>query len=589
MPEMLEPGEIFAGRYRVEAELGRGGLGVVYACEHIHTGQKVALKLLLADPRRGPELESVVREKFKLEQRVWSHAPSEHIVRVLDAGNLGTGDRETGEDDAGTLYMVMELLSETLQQRVERLGVLPPVEVVRVMQQIALGLDEAHACRGPDGKPTPIIHRDLTPKNIMFTGPSGGPSSAKLLDFGIAKQLVDGALVTEVLLGTRAYTAPEQIFGRAVSAQTDVFAFGLTAYFALSGREYGPPNGPAPVRPSQRLQQQGVGGHLSEAFDRWFMCCLEQDPARRFASAGEAAQELALALAGAEALVPTPASPSSRPMADPNVPAAVPFGVRDTSELDVSIGTPEAVVAVATARIAEGRGARPGVTLRLQPGVPPAVEAEPASAGEHLSRLGEPRREHLTASSALSFDTNRPAPALASPESRRFRWGAFALAAAALGGGGLYFDWQGRSADPAHTQPQVDDELRDVKPLLPPHDPPHRPQPALSAHATDGAGGTSMSAATDGAGGASTAASAGRAGAPSTAAAAGQAGGTSTPPPKAKRAAPRVSTTQGPSPAASDAVAPQIQRPPGTRLHTRPKEESMRTLPPRDVSGSPVD
>lgn len=420
MPDMLETGEIFAGRYRVERELGRGGLGVVYACEHLYTGQKVALKLLLAEPQRGLELAAVVREKFRLEQRVWSQAPSEHIVRVLDAGNVGAGNADAGEQAPGTLYIVMELLNgETLQQHVERAGVLPPAEVVRVLQQIALGLDEAHACRDASGKPAPIVHRDLTPRNVFLIRRADGSLQAKLLDFGIAKQLVAGAPVTEALLGTRVYIAPEQFKGLPLSAQTDIWSFGLTAYYALTGRDYG--------------RDPGVRAQLPAAFERWFSRCTAEEPARRFASAGEAAAELARAVASVEAevwrsigalgagfvgnanagaavlLAGGAASLAGAPL------AALPLAIQDTAELPASASGGRAVNPVVAATAVESRGASPGVTARIEPRALPV--------------------------------TDRTAAPAASEGSLHFRWLPLALAAVALASA-VYFIRAERGVEP---------------------------------------------------------------------------------------------------------------------------------------------
>ena len=419
MPDILKTGEVFAGRYRVERELGRGGFGVVYACDHVYTGQKVALKLVLPDPWRGRELEAVVREKFKLEQRVWSEAPSEHIVRVLDAGNLGAGHCDTGEEAGGTPYIVMELLhGETLQQRVERLGVLPPEELVRVLQQIAIGLDQAHACRGADGKPAPIVHRDLKPQNIFLTQRADGSLLAKVLDFGIAKQLVAGAPVTEALLGTRVYIAPEQSKGHPLSAQSDIWAFGLTAYYALTGRDYG--------------REPGMPGHLPREFERWFSRCIAEEPARRFASAGEAAAQLAIALANAEARGAALQSSSARPAARAGTPpAAPPLAAQDTAELPASAHRDESANAVDAVTTAEPRSAPPGVTVRLQPGAMVAPEAAPVIERAPLAPSGA-RSPSRTPGSALVLDAERPAPPVASEGSLHFRWRPWVLAATAL-------------------------------------------------------------------------------------------------------------------------------------------------------------
>lgn len=312
---MLKPGETFAGRYRVEREIGRGGIGVVFACRHLHTQEEVAVKVLRGDLPE-PEL---VRRKFRVEWGVWQRAPSEHIVRTLDAGI----DRESG-----LLYSAMELLrGETLALRVRREGPLPPAEVVRILEQVSSGLDAAHQALDERGGREPIVHRDLKPNNLFLAARTDGATRVKILDFGSAKQLGDSTGVTQVLLGTPHYMASEQLRAEQVSPQTDIWALGLIAYYCLVGRNYWRAGSVAPdadpialqteilsterVRPSQRWAEQGVSGSLPPEFDAWFLRCLRHDPNERFDSAGEAARALARALQHVELPLTAPPARAS--------------------------------------------------------------------------------------------------------------------------------------------------------------------------------------------------------------------------------------------------------------------------------------
>jgi serine/threonine-protein kinase len=304
MGELLQPNQIVAGRYRVERLLAEGGMGAVYVAEHVATEARVALKMLWAHTLGSRDAVS----KFEVEAKVAARVNSEHIVRVLDAGF---------DPQIGAPFMVMELLNgESLEERVARAGPLPPDEVVAIMQQVSMGLDKAHGHVAKDGTPQPIVHRDLKPENLFLSRRESGELVVKILDFGIAKILSQGTKLSQEVKGTPLFMAYEQGAGKPVTPGTDIWAFGLIAFYLLTGKPYwrtaNDPEGSLvslmgevlslPLEPAcQRAAELGVGARLPPAFDAFFAACVTRDPAARFASAGAAAEALTVVLAGQEA------------------------------------------------------------------------------------------------------------------------------------------------------------------------------------------------------------------------------------------------------------------------------------------------
>jgi serine/threonine-protein kinase len=259
----------------------------------------VALKVLA----RYDELVSV--DRLLAEARVTSRIVSDHIVQVLDAGV----DRANGD-----VFVVMELLhGMTLDERVLQQGALPSVEVAEYMRQIAVGLDRAHGHVDRAGRPTPIVHRDLKPSNIFISARDDGHPLLKILDFGAAKVLSQTTKASGLIRGTPLFMASEQALGEPSYPVTDVWAFGLIAFYLLTGHSYwltAQRDGTEdqlfaeilmlPLPPaSQRVRELGLGIQLAPHFDRWFSRCVNRVTTQRFGSAGLAAGEL-LRLLGVE-------------------------------------------------------------------------------------------------------------------------------------------------------------------------------------------------------------------------------------------------------------------------------------------------
>jgi serine/threonine-protein kinase len=198
------------GRYRLEAQIGSGGMSTVYRATDTVLERHVAIKLM----HREFAEDSDQLERFRREARAVAQLSHPHIVNVIDAG-----------EDAGHPYIVFEHVDgETLKDRIRRLGRLPVDQAVAYAIEIARALGAAHA-RG-------IVHRDIKPQNVLI----GADGSAKVTDFGIARSLDDeGLTAAGRVLGTTDYVSPEQALGHEVGGQTDVYSLGVVLYEMLVG------------------------------------------------------------------------------------------------------------------------------------------------------------------------------------------------------------------------------------------------------------------------------------------------------------------------------------------------------------------
>jgi eukaryotic-like serine/threonine-protein kinase len=294
VPLALE--QIFARRYRVRRRIAEGRAGEIFEAEHINTERRVALKVL------HPHLMSVGKalEMFELEAKISARVNSPYIVEVLDAGY---------DEKRRSPFLVMELLEgQTLEETVRQEGPLEARAALRLLAQVASGLDAAHAYRKPGGTAQPIVHCHLKPKNLFLARQHDGSSSAKILGYGIAKVLDETGVLSQVARGTPLFMSFEQITGGTLSPQTDVWALGLVAFHMLTGGRYwrSSERTGASVQalfaeiltlpleaPSVRLREQGSRIELPAAFDAWLLRCLDREPQRRFASAGVAVEALA--------------------------------------------------------------------------------------------------------------------------------------------------------------------------------------------------------------------------------------------------------------------------------------------------------
>ncbi len=197
------------GRYRIERELGRGTMGVVYQARDSTLGRTVALKTFSTMSAIAPHEREAFEQRFLSEARISATLDDPGVVAVYDVGR----DFETG-----LLYMALEYVhGETLAVALSR-GPMPWVEAARIISKVAKALQAAHAQH--------IVHRDLKPANIMLTT-SGEP---KIMDFGIAKASAAQLTIAGQVFGTPAYMSPEQAQGEDVDGRSDVFALGAVLY-----------------------------------------------------------------------------------------------------------------------------------------------------------------------------------------------------------------------------------------------------------------------------------------------------------------------------------------------------------------------
>jgi eukaryotic-like serine/threonine-protein kinase len=274
------PGDVLAGKYRVERVLGIGGMGVVVAATHLQLGRIVALKLML--PTTHGSVETAAR--FIQEARAASEVQSEHVVRVLDVGAL----------DDGSPFMVMEFLRGNDFARLLRThGPLPIKDVAGYILQACEAVAEAHALG--------IVHRDLKPANLFLTTRADGSPLVKVLDFGISKLTRSGGSASltksQTTMGTPLYMSPEQLRStRSVGPGTDIWALGCILYELLAGRPafFAPSaealgaliaTGPAP-------KIRDVRPEVPIALEEAILGCLEKDPGQRLGSLGELARRI---------------------------------------------------------------------------------------------------------------------------------------------------------------------------------------------------------------------------------------------------------------------------------------------------------
>jgi serine/threonine-protein kinase len=208
-------GEQVQKRYRLDAVLAHGGMGVVYRAHDTMLDRPVALKVL---PRSLDE--GVVRQRFLREARLAASIRDRHVVDIFDAGFLG-------EDQP---FLVMELLhGEPLHEQLRRKGAMKAYRAGVMCAQLLRGVSAVHAAG--------IIHRDLKPSNVFLVW--GPELFIKLIDFGVSKSLDDDLTqITEpgLAVGTPSYMAPEQVLGKGADERTDVYAIGATLFEALTGR-----------------------------------------------------------------------------------------------------------------------------------------------------------------------------------------------------------------------------------------------------------------------------------------------------------------------------------------------------------------
>ena len=280
-----------AGRYRLERELGQGGMATVYLAEDIRHRRQVAIKVLRPDltAALGPD-------RFMQEIEIAARLQHPHILGVFDSGSA-----------EGFLYYVMPYVDgESLRERLSRQGELPVHEAVRLLSEIADALGHAHS-RG-------VVHRDIKPENVMLSG-----RHALVMDFGVAKAVNEASgqnrLTTlGVALGTPAYMAPEQASADPhLDHRVDIYALGVMGYELLAGRPPFTGASPQQVLAAHVMQApELLSSHrpsLSPALTGVIMKALEKRPADRWQSAEEMLAQLEPLATPSGGMTPTSTAP----------------------------------------------------------------------------------------------------------------------------------------------------------------------------------------------------------------------------------------------------------------------------------------
>lgn len=269
----FQPGELVAGRFRIQRFIGEGGMGEVYAARDLDLGEDVALKTL------RPCLSSNVEllDRFKLEIQTARRVTHPNVCRVFDL----FWHRLEGSSGQGIAFLTMELIDgETLEQRIRTQGRFTEDQALPIVKQLVAGLNAAHQAG--------IVHRDFKSGNILLVE-EGGAVRALITDFGLARSIEDEpAWYKGAIEGTLAYLAPEQLHGSTVSRAADIYALGVVVFEMVTGRLPFETADSLEMAERQRESPPLPRSEVPKLEKRWeatILACLAYDPARRPSSA----------------------------------------------------------------------------------------------------------------------------------------------------------------------------------------------------------------------------------------------------------------------------------------------------------------
>jgi WD40 repeat protein len=290
-PAANVPAPILPG-YEILEELGRGGMGVVFKARHLKLNRVVALKMIL----HGELASAQEIKRFRTEAETIAHIQHTGIIQIFEIG-----------EHEGRLFLSLEYCGGGTLEHLLRGTPLPADDAVRLLVRLAGAVEHAHRCG--------VIHRDLKPANVLLQdlaphpahSPEAGPPernfgpastlAAKITDFGLAKSANDaGFYSTSNILGTPWYMSPEQAGGKEVGPLSDVYSLGATFYECLTGR---PPFRAATlletlnqVQKEEPVPPRQLQRNIPRDVDTICLKCLQKDPARRYATAGELRDDL---------------------------------------------------------------------------------------------------------------------------------------------------------------------------------------------------------------------------------------------------------------------------------------------------------
>jgi len=269
--EELTRGTVFASRYEIIEELGKGGMGKVYRVEDKKIKGEIALKLI------KPEIASdkKIIERFNNELKMARMISHRNVCRMFDLG-----------EEKGAHYITMEYVrGEDLKSMIRMSGQLGVGTTINIAKQVCEGLAEAHRLG--------VVHRDLKPQNIMIDK----EGNVRIMDFGIARSLkAKGITGAGVIIGTPEYMSPEQVEGKEAGQRSDIYSLGVILYEMVTGRVPFEGDTPLSVAIKQKTETpedpRKLNSQIPEDLSRVLLRCMEKDKEKRYQSSGEVLSEL---------------------------------------------------------------------------------------------------------------------------------------------------------------------------------------------------------------------------------------------------------------------------------------------------------
>ena len=392
-------GAIIASRYRLLRQLGRGGMGEVWAAHHLTLNTEVAVKFLSTGA--GGNAAKIALERFRFEAQVSAHLglKTAHVVAVHDAGR-----------DAAGPYLVMEhVRGRTLRAELNRSGPLSLEDAATLLDQVCGALSVAHG--------SGIVHRDLKPSNLLLLDQPDRSLYVKVADFGIAKALKSDLAVDRPedtsdgwMLGSPAYMSPEQMGGGGVDARSDMWALGVIIYECLTGRLPFPGRSVAELIVNMSVGRfdppSNVRATLPSELDAWFIRALAKRKEQRFPRVEDMAQSFRAAIL----VHPVRRLPRlARRIAGLIGLAAAVFALRPAPSEALSESLPTPITeATPSATVADDRT----VHVASPPTIEPIVDRAPAAATT-------PRPSAFATTPAPTLTSAASAPAASDPKRTR--------------------------------------------------------------------------------------------------------------------------------------------------------------------------